>query len=199
MSHLTYGNQQEQPVAVSTSYAYTPLRYTDTAVHCEPRPGGNDWTSQFLRSGYEIPGNAVSRPEVSDRQAPTTENRPKGTISLSNYDGTTSLDVFLTRFRICRQHNNWSESDSWNHLMCALQNNAAAILTEWDACELSTVDKLIGRLEQRFGTSSRTNYYQAQLQQRTQAEGESLEDLAASIRQLTSLAYRGISSSHSDL
>ena len=120
-------------------------------------------------------------------------------IPLGKYSGKEPIDLFLHRLQICRRQNRWTNEDALNHLSCALEAGAAQILWENPLEEAKTVEELIQKLQSRYGCREEKFLYQVQLQTKKQAEQEDLGTLSNEIRRLTSLAFGGSSSIHSEM
>src|SRR6218665_234504 len=112
--------------------------------------------------------------------------------------GTPPSTSLFERFEVCRQQNQWSASDSLNHLMCALTDTAGQLVWEEDNDEIGTAEELVKRLEDRFGSENEQALHRVRLSSRRQGPTEDLGTLVSDIRKLMTLAYPGKTTTHSE-
>ena len=105
------------------------------------------------------------------------------------FDGTGSLESFLSQFEVCARHNRWTASDKVDFLRCSLEKAATQLLWDFGAQPDATYEQLVERLRQRYGTEGQAETFRTQLYYRRQRAGESLSDLLHEIRRLVVLAY----------
>ena len=110
-------------------------------------------------------------------------------IKPGKFDGTGSLEAFLSQFETCAQHNEWSESDKLDYLRCSLEDVATQTLWDFGSKKTGSYQNLIESLQQRFGASGQTETYRTQLRCRRQRKNEPLAELMQDIRRLMALAY----------
>ncbi|GBL78581.1 hypothetical protein AVEN_31488-1 [Araneus ventricosus] len=111
------------------------------------------------------------------------------TVKPLTFDGQTSWTVFKTQFDVVSSTNGWTDFVKASQLVASLRGSAAEVLQGIPAdklTELTTVEKA---LESRFGDSHLTQFYRTELKTRRQKSGESLQELAADVERLMSLAY----------
>ncbi|GBM25300.1 hypothetical protein AVEN_137738-1 [Araneus ventricosus] len=111
------------------------------------------------------------------------------TVKPLTFDGQTSWTVFKTQFDVVSSTNGWADFVKASQLVASLRGSAAEVLQGIPAdklTELTTVEKA---LESRFGDSHLTQFYRTELKTRRQRPGESLQELAADVERLMSLAY----------
>ncbi|GBN24760.1 hypothetical protein AVEN_158289-1, partial [Araneus ventricosus] len=111
------------------------------------------------------------------------------TVKPLTFDGQTSWTVFKTQFDVVSSTNGWTDFVKASQLVASLRGSAAEVLQGIPAdklTELTTVEKA---LESRFGDSHLTQFYRTELKTRRQKPGESLQELAADVERLMSLAY----------
>ncbi|ESO11790.1 hypothetical protein HELRODRAFT_166833 [Helobdella robusta] len=77
------------------------------------------------------------------------------------FDGTGCLKTFLKKVELCAMYNQWSMDDMVAYLSCSLTGEAAEIL--WDLVGLG-YQKLVKKLENRYGTSGHEESYRYELQ-----------------------------------
>ncbi|GBN12768.1 Retrovirus-related Pol polyprotein from transposon 297, partial [Araneus ventricosus] len=111
------------------------------------------------------------------------------TVKPLTFDGQTSWTVLKTQFDVVSSTNGWTDFVKASQLVASLRGSAAEVLQGIPAdklTELTTVEKA---LESRFGDSHLTQFYRTDLKTRRQKPGESLQELAADVERLMSLAY----------
>ena len=116
---------------------------------------------------------------------------------LGVFNGSTSLETFLAKFRNCSEYFRWDERDQLFHLRASLDGPAGQLL--WDAPQCSTVEKVVQLLQSRFGTGNQAERYRAELRSRRRQPNETLQSLYIDISRLMSLAYPGPSTELSEL
>jgi hypothetical protein len=107
------------------------------------------------------------------------------------FDGTGSIEAFLSQFEICAARNEWTEPEKVDFLRCALEKNATQLLWDFGATKNPTYENLIGRLRQRYGYDGQMETYRTELKCRRQQPGETLASLQQDIRRLMALAHPG--------
>ncbi|GBN65897.1 hypothetical protein AVEN_181729-1 [Araneus ventricosus] len=85
--------------------------------------------------------------------------------------------------------NGWTDSVKASQLVTSLQGTAAEFLQGIPANKLTDLTTIEKALESRFGDSHLTQFYRIELKTRRQKPGERLQELAADVEQLMSLAY----------
>jgi len=68
----------------------------------------------------------------------------------------------------------------------------------WDET-IDSVDELLTRLDDRFGSAERQSYYLSELGQRKQKESESISDFYSDVKRLSALAFSGKLSPHANM
>ena len=125
--------------------------------------------------------------EESDVEVTSTK---RGYLKVTSYDGTTSLEVFLSQFDNCCQYNKWRAYERLAQLKGALTGNAAQILLG-DQGEKLDYSDLREELQKCFGAEGHQIQYRVQLKSRRRQPNESLRTLYQDIRKLFMLAYPG--------
>jgi hypothetical protein len=118
-------------------------------------------------------------------------------VKLGNYDGTSSLETFLAKFKNLASYYRWNERDRVFHLRACLDGAARQIL--WDANENASFEQIIRLLRSRFGNEHQAERYRAELRKRRRKRGEKLQDVYTDIRRLMSFAYPGPTSETSEI
>ncbi|GBM41570.1 hypothetical protein AVEN_100602-1 [Araneus ventricosus] len=110
------------------------------------------------------------------------------TIKSLTFDGQTSWTVFKTQFDIVGSTNGWTDFVKASQLVASLRGSAAEVLQGIPVklTDLTTIEKA---LESRFGDSHLMQFYRTELKTRRQKPGENLQELAADVERLMSLAY----------
>ncbi|GBL73296.1 hypothetical protein AVEN_175240-1 [Araneus ventricosus] len=111
------------------------------------------------------------------------------TIKSLTFDGQTSWTVFKTQFDVVSSTNGWTDFVKASQLVASLQGSAADVLQGIPADKLTDLTTIEKALESRFGDSHLTHFYRTELKTRRQKPGESLQELAADVERLMSLAY----------
>ncbi|GBN92697.1 hypothetical protein AVEN_118041-1 [Araneus ventricosus] len=113
----------------------------------------------------------------------------KPTIKSLTFDGQTSWTVFKTQFDVVSSTNGWTDFVKASQLVASLRGSAAEVLQGIPAVKLTDLTTIEKALESRFGDSHLTQFYRTELKTRRQKPGESLQELAADVERLMSLAY----------
>ncbi|GBM60387.1 hypothetical protein AVEN_249319-1 [Araneus ventricosus] len=111
------------------------------------------------------------------------------TIKSLTFDGQTSWTVFKTQFDVVSSTNGWRDFVKASQLVASLRGSAAEVLQGIPADKLTDLTTIEKALESRFGDSHLTQFYRTELKTRRQKPGESLQELAADVERLMSLAY----------
>ncbi|GBM81780.1 hypothetical protein AVEN_106603-1 [Araneus ventricosus] len=110
-------------------------------------------------------------------------------IKSLTFDGQTSWTVFKTQFNVVSSTNGWTDFVKASQLVASLRGSAAEVLQGIPADKLTDLTTIEKALESRFGDSHLTQFYRTELKTRRQKPGESLQELAADVERLMSLAY----------
>ncbi|GBO03538.1 hypothetical protein AVEN_181767-1 [Araneus ventricosus] len=111
------------------------------------------------------------------------------TVKPLTFDGLTSWTVFKTQFDVVSSTNGWTDSVKASQLVASLRGSAAEVLQGIPADKLTDLTTIEKALESRFGDSHLTQFYRTELKTRRQKPGESLQELAADVERLMSLAH----------
>ncbi len=109
------------------------------------------------------------------------------------FDGTTSWADYYVRFELTAEQNGWNEATKARWLGSKLRGEAERVLSDLDIASARKYSCVVEALETRFGTSGKSDLYEALLQQRKRKPNEPLPTLAQDIRRLVKLAKPGIS------
>ena len=190
----THGNEFHYDVNMITSTPQNPFTsqptgdeflYNANLMTSTPK---NPFTSQnpFTRD----PTTNQTTSESIDTKRPKQIKKP---IKLpDNFNGNTSLRDYLRHFDRCAVVNEWNSEESALFLSAALQGEAQKILHGMSDDDCKNYQKLVARLEARYGVETQKELHQARLTNRRQKDGESLKCLATEIRDLCSLAYQDL-------
>ena len=132
--------------------------------------------------------DSVLIPKLLEGVGGLLRNRPMQ-MKPGRFDGTGSLESFLSQFEVCARHNRWTASDKVDFLRCSLEKAATQLLWDFGAQPDVSYEQLVERLRQRYGTEGQAETFRAQLYYRRQRAEESLSDLLHDIRRLVVLAY----------
>ena len=154
-------------------------------------------------SGYRAPpSTAVDDHRV--RGSPTrmqhrrTTDRPlnaaaaplgRALVKLGTYDGSSPLDTFLAKFRICAEYYGWSARDRLFHLKASLEGHAGQVL--WELRDGAREDDVIDLLRNRFGTTHQAERFRQELRTRRRKSNESIQAVYQDVRRLLALGYPG--------
>ncbi|GBM07352.1 hypothetical protein AVEN_187890-1 [Araneus ventricosus] len=131
--------------------------------------------------------------ELEDRPFSFSASRefmhPRPFIKSLTFDGQTSWTVFKTQFNVVSSTNGWTDFVKASQLVASLRGSAAEVLQGIPADKLTDLTTIEKALESRFGDSHLTQFYRTELKTRRQKPGESLQELAADVERLMSLAY----------
>ncbi|GBM04420.1 hypothetical protein AVEN_179863-1 [Araneus ventricosus] len=97
--------------------------------------------------------------------------------------------IFKTQFDVVSSTNGWTDFVKASQLVASLRGSAAEVLQGIPADKLTDLTTIEKALEYRFGDSHLTQFYRTELKTRRQKPGESLQELAADVERLMSLAY----------
>ena len=118
---------------------------------------------------------------------------PRGLPKNLSYDGKSNWAAFKQKFERYAEAYEWTEEECLNCLCWSLVGKAAdfyATITE--RMEQLSFRSLVRKLEKRFGAKELAETSQAQFQQATQSEGESLEDWADRVLTLSTRAFKNL-------
>ncbi|GBL73575.1 Retrovirus-related Pol polyprotein from transposon 297 [Araneus ventricosus] len=127
------------------------------------------------------------RPNYFPASPEFISSRP--TVKPLTFDGQTSWTVFKTQFDVVSSTNGWTDFVKASQLVASFRGSAAEVLQGIPADKLTDLTTVEKALESRFGDSHLTQFYRTELKTRRQKPGESLQELAADVERLMSLAY----------
>ena len=110
------------------------------------------------------------------------------TMKPPEYDGKTSWVSYLRQFEAAAQMNNWSPEEKATALTLCLRGDATEVIQTLSTEEAGDFQKLVNRMESRYGQAHLKNAYYSQLKNRYQKSNESLQDFEADIARLARLA-----------
>jgi len=184
------GNEWRRTRVAGYPEPYPPLPVTTLPKVSIAVQTTEEETSPEPRSAAVVVGEQLTdRVPRSSSAVPSDKSR--NYIKLDPYNGSTPLMPFLRRFEVCSRHNQWTDSDRLDHLLCALKDGASQLIWEAGADEIQSAEDLIERLQNRYGSRDQQALYQVQLSARRQRNGEDLASLFADIQRLLVLAYPG--------
>ena len=105
------------------------------------------------------------------------------------YNGSEDLEDFLTQFDVTSEINEWNYAEKSLYLASSLSGGARAVLSELNGSERRDYYALVERLQDRYGSANRAEVFRTQLKGRVRSKGETIPELAQSIRKLARQAY----------
>ncbi|GBN29260.1 hypothetical protein AVEN_5489-1 [Araneus ventricosus] len=114
---------------------------------------------------------------------------PRQTIKGLTFDEQTLWTVFKTQFDVVSSTNRWTDFVKASQLVASIRGSAAEVLQGIPADKLTDLTTIEKALESRFGDSHLTQFYRTEPKTRRQKPEESLQELAADVERLMSLAY----------
>ena len=109
-----------------------------------------------------------------------------------DFDGKQPLKEYLMHFERCSIVNGWTEEEKAMFLAASLRGDSRKLLSGLTDSDCQQYDKIVARLQLRFGVEKQAELHQARLLNRRQFEGESLQVLATDIRSMVDLAYQDL-------
>ena len=106
---------------------------------------------------------------------------------LGTYDGSTNMDIYLAKFRICAEYFEWNNKDQLFQLKHSLEG--AAVLVVHKIGRDCTLDELVSVLTVQFGTQLSSERYRAEMRGRRRHPNESLQSLYQDLCRLKLLAF----------
>ena len=105
------------------------------------------------------------------------------------YSGKDDFEDFLTQFEITSEINNWDYKAKSLYLANCLTESARTLLNELTAEQRRDYASLVQKLTERYGSENRAEVFRSQLKSRVKGKGETIQQLAMSIRKLTRQSY----------
>ena len=109
-----------------------------------------------------------------------------------NFSGATDFDEFLSQFEITCEINGWQYREKSLYLANCLTGDARSLLSELDHDGRRDFNILVEKLKNRFGSVNRSEIFRTQLKSRVRNKGETIPELAQSIKKLVRQAYPGV-------
>lgn len=106
-----------------------------------------------------------------------------------NYSGVDDFEDFLAQFEITAEINAWDYRAKSLYLANSLTGDARSLLNELTNEQRRDYKSLVEKLTSRFGSENRAEVFRAQLKSRVKAKGESIAQLAHSVKKLTRQSY----------
>ncbi|GBO07924.1 hypothetical protein AVEN_215828-1 [Araneus ventricosus] len=158
--------------------AHTESHVEEMKTHVDECIGKIEEEVQCVKLKIEkVKSELVQNSYLPDRQSNPT------------FNGQTSWTVFKTQFDIVSSTNGWTDFVKASQLVASLRGSAAEVLQGIPADKLTDLTTVEKALESRFGDSHLKQFYRTELKTRRQKPGESLQELAANVERLISLAY----------
>ncbi|GBM34887.1 hypothetical protein AVEN_220687-1 [Araneus ventricosus] len=171
--------------------AHTESQVEEMKIHVDGCIGKIEEEVQCVKLKIEKVESEVQR-KIEESNCEVQEkigNLERRIIKLLTFDGQTSWTVFKTQFDVVSSTNGWTDFVKASQLVASLRGSAAEVLQGIPADKLTDLTTVEKALESRFGDSHLTQFYRTELKTRSQKPGESLQELAADVERLMSLAY----------
>ena len=137
----------------------------------------------------------MEKPEESERRSHSrrrsrsfSSRRRKNWIRPKDYDGTTCVETFLSKFECAAKYNGWDVLDKSAHLKTCLVGAAEHLV--WNA-EEDTYEDMKQKLRYRFVAEEQQEKFRLELRYRRRKTTETLQELATGVEKLVQLAYPG--------
>ncbi|KAL5020808.1 hypothetical protein ScPMuIL_002107, partial [Solemya velum] len=105
------------------------------------------------------------------------------------YSGQTKFKDWLIQFEVCKDINNWTDTQACKFMAVKLRGNALQTFTDIDEDHRNDYTSVVQTLRDRFDPDVDPGVYWAQLRNRVRKRREPLSELASSIRRLVALAH----------
>ncbi|KAJ8038019.1 hypothetical protein HOLleu_18984 [Holothuria leucospilota] len=105
------------------------------------------------------------------------------------YDGTGDWHDYAIQFELISELNGWDLITKGMQLATSLRGNALAVLGDLDSHKRRNYESLVDALTRRFGSKNQTELHRVELKNKQRKKGETLPELAQSVRRLSKLAY----------
>ncbi|KAJ8048662.1 hypothetical protein HOLleu_01064 [Holothuria leucospilota] len=105
------------------------------------------------------------------------------------YDGTGDWHDYAIQFELISELNGWDLVTKGMQLATSLRGNALAVLGDLDSHKRRNYESLVDALTRRFGSKNQTELHRVELKNKQRKKGETLPELAQSVRRLSKLAY----------
>ena len=129
-------------------------------------------------------------PNLPTYEQVANQRRPQKPVVLPDkFDGSIAWQDYKAHFELCAELNKWSSVQKANYLAVSLRGTAQELLGDMSSELRQNYQFLSETLCARFGSEGQTELFRTQLKSRQRKSGESLPELAQSIRRLVSRAY----------
>ena len=157
----------------------------------------NDLTNVLQGKGSNSFENSVHLSQSCPNSSMNLRTQSRGNnncfkIKPQNYDGGSDFEEFLCQFEITCEINAWKYKEKSLYLANCLTGVARSLLNELDSDVRRDYDTLIEKLRNRFGSVNQSEIYRTHLKSRTRHKGETIQELAQSIKKLVRQAYPGV-------
>ena len=153
-----------------------------------------------LRELIDETNDKISRLEVMNRHSPSTPSgvgqranmapeHGKPCMKPPHFDGSDSWHDYKVQFEIIAKLNAWDYSMKAMYLATCLKGQALSVFGDLDERARYDYNALTTALNRRFGSENREELNKTLLKSRQRKKGESLPELAQSIKRLTRYAY----------
>ena len=110
-------------------------------------------------------------------------------VQPEKFNGEGVLEDYIEHFEACADVNKWDNNEKAKFLAVSLTGQAREQLQGVSLIGRRAYEKLVGRLQKRYGPGGHTRLHRSNLRARRQRENEGLRELGQAIRVLTRQAY----------
>lgn len=150
----------------------------------DPRLPRTATTSEGL-----LPTNTPDQPRVFTPGLQGSSIKPRTSVKLPKYDGTTQLEPYLSQVHLAAQHSGWDSEEAATHLALALEGKAVQVLRDLAPAEQGDLQALKMALKRRFGQRLLVDQSREELASRRRQGEESLGTFAADVQLHARLGY----------
>ena len=133
---------------------------------------------------HMIPGDCPT-------MVPMTKSKPL-TIKPEVYNGADDWYEYISHFEVCAELGRWSDEDKVLALAASLRGPARTYYISLPIQSRQPYTTLVGKLEQRFGSSRQQNRWLSKFEARRRQTDESIAVLADDLRQMSQKAYSNL-------
>ena len=172
------------------------FNHRETRAQCsfEPQTDTHYESRNRAENNNCLPDGQNFQPSVYE-MVPAYQNfstpRPTNNLKMKpqTYSGDEDLQDFLAQFQITTEINGWDYTQKSLYLASSLTGGARSLLSEMNERERRDFCSLEEKLKARYGSENKAEVFRTQLKSRVRGKGETIPEMAHSIRKMTRLAY----------
>jgi len=139
-------------------------------------PASLDEDCSYPERRYDPP------PQLRPYCCPTRDRVAKRKeIEARRFSGKESVIDYLQQFELTAKRNQWDEEEKATSLLCALDEQARGVLSEFEDPTYATFAEVKAALIRRFGPTNLTEIHEQALQQLRLSKGQSIRELALEV------------------